>query len=190
MLKLGLDDTITQWRVAGFAADNNLVFYDKVLEGPNNPQEVIWATRDGLTSFHFIDDPIIGLKYLTSDGPRAQHIGEQAHSALPALTLKDALRRLGRDESEEERLTTISLIGLLAPATFDPEIMEVFTTTMNSPSIRVRRHAILAASYAGWPELRALFAKVRREDTDPGVRDRAEVAIQAFSNLGVAQTDS
>lgn len=186
MLKLGLDPSTTQWRVACFAADRGLVFYDKVAPSESNPTELIWASRDGENRLHFVDDPVIVLKYLAFVGPDAPGLYEQAGAELPVFTMRDALARLASDESEEERLQTASLLGLLAPAEFDPEAFEALRVLLTAPSPAVRCRAIMAAAYPAWPQFRPLLESLREGDPEPEVRARADAALEAYDKLGIA----
>lgn len=186
MLKLGLDPSITQWRIACFAADCGLIFYDKVAVSESNPAELIWSSRDGMSHFHYVDDPIISLKYLAFAGPGAPELYDRAGAELPVLTLRDALARLSDDESEEDRVTTASLLGLLAPAGFDPECFEAMKSLLFAPSRSVRRRAIMAAAYPAWPQFRPLLESLRDGDSEPDVRGRAEAALEAYDRLGIA----
>lgn len=186
MLKLGLDPSLTQWRVACFAADRDLVFYDKVAPSESNPTELIWASRNGESHLHYVDDPVIVLKYLAFAGPDAPELYERAGAELAVFTMRDALARLSSDESEEDRLQTASLLGLLAPADFDPECFEAIEALLTAPSRAVRCRAIMAVAYPAWPQFRLLLESLREGDPEPEVRARADAALEAYDKLGIA----
>ncbi len=186
MLKLGLDPSISQWQVACFAADCDLVFFDKVEPGDRNPLEVIWASRNGETQLHFIDDPLIDLSYLALVGVEAEQISDRALESSSAVTLCNALDRVESDEDENERLHTASLLGVLAPVQYEPAVFEAFQKLFASPSAAVRRRAVMAASYPAWPEFQPLLKQLSLTEADPEVRERAKAALKAFELHGIA----
>lgn len=184
MLKMGLNPLVSQWQVAGFATDCDLVFVDKVESGEGNPPEVIWASRNGETRLHFVDDPFIDLKYLAFVGAEEEQLANQARESSSVLTLQDALDRAGREEEESERLQTASLLGVLAPAQYEPAVFEAYRRLFASPSAAVRRRAVIAASYPAWPEFKSLLKELLATEPDGAVRARAEVALAALDQQG------
>ena len=180
MLKLGLDEVASQWRVSCVAADLGLVFYDKIAPSPSNPTEVIWTSPDGETRLYRIEDQFIGQTFIAIDGPDAARVEAGVRDGLPVRDLAEALARIGTEETDETRLETAALLGWLAPPQFDAEVFAAFETLLESPSPAVRAKAVSAMAYPVWPEFRPLLRRLAAEDEDPDVRARAEVALQAF----------
>lgn len=183
MLKLGLSPSMSQWQVACFATDCGLVFFDKIEPGERNPLELIWASRDGETRLHYVDDAFIDLKYLALAGAETELLAGKARASLAAVTLQDALDRTNEEEDQDERLQTASLLGVLAPPQYEPSVFNAYSKLSASPDAAVRRRTVIAASYVAWPEFKPLL-KTLATDADASVHERARVALDAFNRHG------
>ncbi|MDC0715394.1 HEAT repeat domain-containing protein [Nannocystis bainbridge] len=180
MPRIVIEDRVTRWKVSCFAADHGLVFYDKVPESDANPEEVIWASRDGATRLHRLEDRFAGLAYLILDGEEEASLTTRAIDELDGLSLATLLIALAADPDAARAFPVIAALGVLAPPAFEPHVFAVFSRLLADADPSLRGKALAAAAYPAWPEFVPLMTAMASDDPDPDVRERAAVAVAAF----------
>ncbi|WAS97618.1 HEAT repeat domain-containing protein [Nannocystis punicea] len=180
MQRIVIEDRFTQWKVACFAADRGLVFYDKIPESDANPEEVIWASRDGATRLHRLDDRFLSIAYLVVDGAEEASLAAGAIDELDGLSLATLLAALAVDPRAARAFPVIASLGVLAPPSFEPRVFDHLSRLLADEEPSLRSKALNAAAYPTWPEFLPLLEAMANDDPDLAVRERAAVALAAF----------
>ena len=84
-------------------------------------------------------------------------------------------------ETLEEGIRSILRIGV-AFRNYDPRALHTYRAYLQHAIPDMRRAAIKAIGYHHWPEAQQLLSEVAANDTDPNVREFADLALATSRN--------
>lgn len=155
------------------AYDNDWQFQDLILPTETQPFEKIWLTADRQTAIHYIEDSMLGVRYLHVDGENRDPITALIQSRIAIYDL-DAIRQQIETASDANLAIRATYhLAAIAPAQFDPELFGYFGRMLAHPDSEVRRAAIFATAYAPWVEFRPYLEQIAATDAVEDVRDFA-----------------
>ena len=178
-VKIILRDPISEDDFRPIAYFQGWLWWDKVPESEEHPYESIYTTLDKKTSLHFVDDSLLDVRYLLIKGSNVEATAAKARSVLPTWEDAEVLRTARGADEPEERQRAILQSAVLAAENKDPVFLEIFRQARSHPDPAVRRAAMTAISYLGWPELREIVAEYA-SDPDPEVRQDAATLLEAY----------
>jgi hypothetical protein len=145
------------------------------------PRQLIYATRDGRTVY-LIDDVRLGVTYLAVTGEGAAELlrSVEGLSILRGEPLTAAQLEGAVDLLALRRGVAVPALSLESPS---QEVVEAFERALEHADPQVRAIALTAASYALWPELRAVIERVRDGDSEAALRKTA-ATVQALYAAG------
>jgi hypothetical protein len=150
------------------------------------PAERIYATRDGATQIHWIQDHKLDVNYVYVQGPDTARIELLLRKKLehrpPHVSMRQARdATLGRQE-RQYALFYVALDKM--DRGFDQETFDVYTQAMRDPDPFVRASAVLGAAYLAWPQLaEPMRPLATAAEPDDLVRKNAALLIGRLDKL-------
>lgn len=144
------------------------------------PYEDMYVDRDEETVIHYLDDNLVGLRYLVIKGPDADTIERDARELLPTYRPDDATKAWTTAATLEQKTQAVHLLALATDPKERASAVEALQSAAADPDPRVRRAVILASTYVGWPELRTLLSALA-EDSDESVHRDAQLASEGLA---------
>ena len=77
-----LKESVSRKDIEIVAWDNDWVFEDEIIQGKQNPYEVIWTVEDEQNTIHYIEDFLIQVNYILARGQDSDLIIQQVCSSL------------------------------------------------------------------------------------------------------------
>jgi hypothetical protein len=131
----------------------------------------------------YIDDFVTKLKYTLVEGEDPDEIEvviEELAETIPVYTDDEILALYPNAKTPEERVQAVHRVGVAAPGRRDDRFFSVLSAAASAPEPAVRRAAIKAVPYAGWPERQDLLRNLVA-DPDEDVRRDAGLLLRALS---------
>lgn len=176
--------TVTDEDVAFVAGLNDWSHVGSI--GPNeNSFERRWQTPDE-TYVTFVQDLNFQVQYLSIDGPSADTWEQFAHEKFSTLDLPRIVALSRQATSKPDRISALYYIGVAGSGEYDPGAGAVLREALADPDPDLRRAAIFAALYTGWPEIRPLLERARDHDDDSAVRELAAGALASLARTAWA----
>ncbi len=151
-------------------------------DGVLTPFEKVWRSRDEASAIHYVEDPLIGLRYLLLRGANQDAIAEQIREAIGILgreALSNEYQQATGPGELERSLRQMAVTA--APHRPDPDWLARFQQAGIHDSPRVRRAVVLAAVYTGWRGLAPLLTDLAAADPDQAVRSLARQALESLN---------
>jgi hypothetical protein len=144
----------------------------------------VWLTADERTEIHYVEDSLVGLKYVTVRGEEADSVAESIRTDCDLWTLPEALAALRAATTKDERLMTAYAVALTAAGNQDPAVVDAFRVLAGDPDEGIRQSVVVATGYLPWSALVELVRQLR--DTDPvaHVRENAHVLLEGIERYG------
>lgn len=163
------------------ALDLDWLFLRNWPASEERPYEDLWVDRDEQTSIHYIDDHLVSVQYLLISGPDARTVETEAREALSTCGPADATNAWQHASTRAERVEAVYLLALATDPADYTSAAELLRAAASDGDPEVRRAVILAATYVGWPELRAVLAELEERDPDESVRRDARFALEGLN---------
>lgn len=144
------------------------------------PYEDIYLDRDEQTAIHYLDDHLVGLRYLVINGPDAGEVEREAREALPTYQPEHATAAWAAASTPEQKINAVNVLALATDPAERDGAVEALQSAAADLDREVRRAVILATTYVGWPELRALLSSMEH-DADESVRQDARWALEGLA---------
>lgn len=138
--------------------------------------ERTWITPDERTFITYVDDRILGIRYVAVHGDNDADVTEQLRSALPVVTREELREVMGTATGRDQKVGTAYYVAVFSYE-YEDELFEYLAKLMEDPDSEVRRAAVFASSYASWRELQPVLERVRSHDSDPTVRQLAQATL-------------
>jgi hypothetical protein len=135
--------------------------------------EQVWATPDQATAVHYLEDPLVGLPYLSLRGGDLQHYITAFVRHLEVLDGEDALEMAEGALQPGTQVEAIAHLAVTFPE-YDPRAFSLFWGyATRAPDPVVREAAVNNMAYHAWPEFIPLLERIVAEDPEENVRRRA-----------------
>ncbi|GAB3882423.1 hypothetical protein GCM10029964_040150 [Kibdelosporangium lantanae] len=140
-----------------------------------------WDVPGTDTSVAWERDPDTHVEYFAVVGPDRDRVAAEIADAIDLLGVDDFESHVARSTSVNWMIPALYQVATAAPLAYDPRVAALMDRYMDSSDLLIRRVAILAASFTGWPEF---VEPIRRflSDPDVDVRVAAEAALRDLSD--------
>lgn len=152
-------------------------------DSKSKPSDEVWVTKDNKNAIHFVDDPIVGMKYVWISGPELRKLMFHAYRRLAAYDPEDLIKDAYEEMSHNETVDTLFRIAVAFP-NYSPEALQVFSTYFNYPEPLIRKATIQAIGYRMWDESIELLNKFAESDPDQEVRSFAKEILADTERKG------
>ncbi|NET62239.1 MAG: hypothetical protein F6K47_40875, partial [Symploca sp. SIO2E6] len=181
-LRLILKNNVSVERVETLAWERDWYLHDFIPPTDEEVYEQIWLTQDENTSIHYVEDPLIGIRYLFIDGLNQVEICDKISSSLDIFRREEIFNMVHTAVSAEEYVRAIYHVGIIANHDYNMEIFEIFKLAFAHPETKVRNAAILATAYVGWREFEELLRDIIDCDPEEKVRDFANFTLKSLQS--------
>jgi hypothetical protein len=175
---------VTPDEVIGLAAEERWVLGSVDDEQPGSPFQIAWTTADGATTLRYVEDTVLGVRYIVASGP-SDAIAGRLHERGVTYSAADVTEMSERARTPQQRLAVTSYAGAAAGDTPDAGLLRTLESALEDSEPEIRRVGVMASAYAGWPELLPRLEQIAREDPDAEARKlaaRVAASLQAPSH--------
>ncbi len=170
--RLILKDEATLDDVRRVAAEDGWEERQVIEADERQPLQVIWLVPDRAASVHYVEDTMVGLRYLMFRGYDTDDVRLHAGARIPSYTVVESIALL-RDPDPATRRHGVLVTCLSAPIAAEAPYLPALTRAAEDPEPIVRHAVILGLMFVDWPETAAILERLATEDADPMVRDAA-----------------
>jgi hypothetical protein len=142
--------------------------------------EKIWLTEDQKSSIHYVEDPLIGVKYIHIDTLTPAAVA-RIIEFLPVVTSDETIAVLETSTDVPSYVSALYRLGVGAPSEFDPQTFGLIVDSLLHSDARVRRAAVLATGYVGWREFKEPLERLRTNEPDAEVRQLADRLLASLT---------
>jgi hypothetical protein len=180
--RLCLQDAVSVGDLSSLAWELDWDIYEIYRGGGRTPFEKVWRSRDEASAIHYVEDPLIGLRYLLLRGANQDGIAEQIRESIGILGREALSNEHQQATGSRELERTLRQMAVAAvPHRPDPDWLARFRQAGIHDSSRVRRAVVLAAVYTGWRGLAPLLADLAAADPDQAIRSLARQALESLN---------
>lgn len=170
--RLILKDEATLDDVRRVAAEDGWEERQTIAADERQPLQVIWLVPDRAASVHYVEDTLVGLRYLMFRGYDTDDVRLHAGARLPSYTVAESTALL-RDPDPAERRHGVLVTCLSAPIAAETPYLPALARAAADPEPAVRHAVILGLGFVDWPETEPILERLATDDADPSVRDAA-----------------
>lgn len=176
-------DGPTRSEFAKVAAD--LGFMRHNVWEPAAPREVyeeVWATPDQTRALNYVEDPVLGMPFVRIRGNNLYKLAGDVTRKLSVFSPEELIERAYREKDHNEQVNNLYRLAITFPK-YDQAVFEIFEGfATRAPNPLLRRAALDAMTYRGWPEFRPVLERVSREDGVEEVRRHANELLTAWDD--------
>jgi len=172
---------VTRQQVDSLAWDENWYSHDFIPPTEESPYEEVWITQDDQTAIHYIEDPLISIRYFFVTGSNLVEVSSRIRSSLDTYKRDDIRNMMNNALEPKQYINAIYHIGIAATQEYDTEFFEFFKLAFSHHDPKVRNAAILATGYAGWKEFREPLERLKESDSEQAVREFADYTLQSLA---------
>jgi len=179
-IRIALKSGVSLEGVQTFAWDQNWNLTAATRED-ERPTRFGWETVDGRTSVSYIEDPYIGISYLTVTGAAVEKVSQSVRASLETWTFTEAMSLLTGAVDRDTKIRGIYLCAVSAVRREIRELVSVYRGLADDPNADIRHALLVGIGYMGANvELRALAEDLHRNDPDEKVRRDAGYLIEGL----------
>jgi hypothetical protein len=176
-------DGLGEQQVARFAGTHGwaAIGGTELDDAAHTSYERIWQTGSALT-LHYAEDPIIRQSYafLAGDDPEAvPGIEAELLTAVDHWAPAELLVAVHNSTDSEERGYALVRAALGAPLSADGPLADSIRQALRDPDPGLRKEAVLATTYTGWPSLSEELRSLLTWEDDEEARQLAEAALRS-----------
>ncbi|HEX8483166.1 MAG TPA: hypothetical protein VF650_14815 [Allosphingosinicella sp.] len=140
------------------------------------------AGSEGATTVHYIEDPLVKVRYALARGPQADEVAEEV-KAIFAHIPDESVMEAAEDESEGLQ----SIVSWMLSATVLEDqaghqwLHALIEKRLAHENSAVRRAALISVSWLEWPDFRTSIERMATDDPDEAVRQDAASLAQAYA---------
>jgi hypothetical protein len=180
-IRLNLKNDVTIGDLSRLAWDLDWDIYEIIKGDDRTPFEKIWLANDDRAVIHYIEDRLIGVRYMRIEGEGQAEITAGIRANVGIYDRAEITEMYDTAGDEKALVRALRHMGTAAqPSAPDLDWAARFQQAAVHPSPVVRRAVVLAAVYAGWCDLRSLIQSLAEADPDPETRARAQAALDAL----------
>jgi hypothetical protein len=174
-----LHESVTELNVSHASYKGIWGFVKVVKDNDDIRREVVYQERIrpiGMTEnfLHYIIEKVKDLPYLIIEGESIETSVKAAYEKFPIHSREDVIRMVQSPKDQEEYVKGILYLGLQGKfKESDSETLDIFKQVLQDTNPEIRTDAIIAMSYAGWPEFKDLVKPLSENDPEPKVRETA-----------------
>ncbi|MBP2056786.1 hypothetical protein J2Z21_009805 [Streptomyces griseochromogenes] len=172
--------------VQTFAWNQNLNIVEVTRED-ETPTRFGWETCDETTSLDYLEDPILGVSYVTIRGERIAHLSEAVRTGLATWTFQDGMRLISAGNDSDAIIQGVYVGAISATRKDVPVVSEAFRSVIRHPDREVRRAVLVGIGYVTvGTELREIAKEIRNSDQDEGIRVDAGYLLEGLEMASAA----
>lgn len=132
-----------------------------------------WTSARSPAAIRYVDDPILGLRFLEISGDGTEDVASWVAMLLPVRD-RNVLDSMVRSvDAPPSWIALMSLAGILGSLDFDPERFLILGNGLVHFDASVRLAALRAVDYLDWPEFDKPLQRIAESDPDREVRTEA-----------------
>jgi hypothetical protein len=174
-------ENVTRQQVDSLAWDENWYSHDLIPPTEEAPYEEVWITQDDQTTIHYIEDPLISIRYFFIEGSNQEEVVSRIRSSLDTYKRDEICEMMKNAVETKPCVAAIYHVGIAATQEYDTEFFEFFKFAFSHHDPKVRNAAILATGYVGWQEFREPLEHLKKSDTEQIVREFADYTLQSLA---------
>ena len=179
--RLNLKNDVTVGDLSRLAWDLDWDIYDIIRGDDRTPFEKVWLANGDRTAIHYVEDRLIGVRYLRIEGEGQAEIAPRIRANVGVYDRAEITAMFDSVGDDRALVRALRHMGTAAqPDAANFEWLDRFREAAGHPNPVVRRAVVLAAVYTGWPELRPLIQSLASVDPAPRTRARARSALHAL----------
>lgn len=179
--RLSLKNSVTPGNLSHLAWDLDWDIYDIIKGDETRPFEKIWLANSGQTTIHYLEDRLIGVRYLLLEGKAQPETASQIREAIAVYAEADITAMFDQARGPKSLIRALRQMGAASqPAIVIPAWCQRIEKAARHESPDVRYAAVLALAYTGWRTLRPLLEELAADDPDPDVQKTAAAALTAL----------
>lgn len=151
-------------------------------EGERDPFEEVWVDKRGLRAIHYIDDPISSTRHLWIRGPELDDLLFTVVRLLPIYPPEELVAEASEGLPADEAIDVLLRLAVTFPS-YDADVFKVYSDYLAHPLAVVRKAAVQALGYRGWPQGVELLGEHAKVEPDPAVREYAQRVFDELRNL-------
>jgi len=135
--------------------------------------EQVWASEDQTTALNYLEDPLLGLTWLSFRGADLDVFIRRIATQIELIDGADALVLAAAATEPSEKIVAIARLAAVFPV-YDADAFRLFAAyATESADPHVRESAVNCMAYRGWSAFVPLLKWVIEHDSAPAVRQRA-----------------
>lgn len=158
--------------------------------GGGQPRRVVWEIVPGINVSYLEDDGIQASYVVVTSNVNPDEIENffrMVSSNLDSYSVEELAAMPASVTTVDARARSVVLAGLGAPKTVDQGILSTVTGAAQDTEDRVREAAVVAASFAEWPELRPVLQEISVNDRKRSIRKLAKKLLDVYDTLGIGE---
>ncbi|GAA2416635.1 hypothetical protein GCM10010420_53610 [Streptomyces glaucosporus] len=180
-IRIALKSGVSLESVQAFAWDQNWNITAATRED-ERPTRFGWETIDGKTSVSYVEDPYIGISYLTVTGVAVEEVSQAVRASLETWTFAEAMSLLAGAVDRDTKIRGIYISAVSAVRREIRELISAYRGLAGDPDADIRHALLVGIGYTGVNvELRALAEDLHRNDPDEEVRRDAGYLIEGLN---------
>jgi hypothetical protein len=165
------------------ALDGQWTLSDLATATDETPFEVVWLTPDRQTAIHYIDDRIVSFPYFYVQGDDPNGVSDQIKAHLDVYEWGEIQDMVSEAVDSASLARALFHVGVAAPQAFDPMIFGILVYALSHSNADIRQAALIAVSFAAWPEFREVLQRLEEGDPSPDVRSLTHLIRQGLEEL-------
>ena len=178
-----LRDSVTAEDVMDYAENSGWLPIGHIAADPAQGVhfELLWSVGPEVTA-HYVEDGFAHVRYVTATGSdlvRIEATAARIERQLQAWTVDELSGQLDRAELAQDRAAAVVRLGMAAPLTAIPAVIDRLKAATRDSDHSVRHAAVWAMIYTAWPRFRPVLAGL----VDDPALDVAGVSAAALRAL-------
>jgi hypothetical protein len=148
--------------------------------------EYVFLDEASGTGVYCIAHQIVGFWYVTAHGPREVEVAALLSERLNCWTDPEMFTLWDQgvaNDDVDDRVDAVLLLGVSAPMQPELGYQERLLAALGDDDSDVRNAAVQATTCRGWPVFRPVLERLRDEDVDEVVRQRASIILENWRAL-------
>jgi hypothetical protein len=147
--------------------------------------EIIRRTDDENTFVHYVEDSVMGVKYIFFEGKNASKEFKAAENEFDFYAWGDLIEQFKNSVDLPPKIHSIYNLSVLTSSEYDKSQMEFFTDLVfKDPDEQVRLAGIAGISYVDWAQFQNLLKDLEKNDESQAVRNSARKMLESYAATG------
>lgn len=182
-IRIAFKPSVQLARMQIFAWDQNWNITGATLQD-ESPTRHSWETLDEGTHIVYLEDPYIGVHYVSITGDSLVPVAEDIRSALDCWEFEEVLRQATGSADRDAKIRGIYIGALSASRGERDRLVSTFQQFAGDSDADIRHALLVGIGYVGPDErLRRIAEELRDNDPDGNVRRDAELLLEGLGSL-------